>query len=382
MPKLSEEEIKKKIADGAIFAISIDTAVFDRYGCNLDFPVLKRLDQFKSSSTQVLFSEIIIKEVEGHIAKAAVETQRTLRKALKKQASRWKKDLDKITIPDELELGGDPKSTAKTQVANFVDAVGGKIVPANGSPEIVEELLRRYFAVEPPFESKEDKKHEFPDGFALLSLESVAKDKGKLILSISPDKGWNDFSEQSEHLVCVQDLNVALSYFNEAGHLLANKTMAMCRDGTATDLINEIQNTIQDRLDDCDFNPDGSSPFSFESEPIGAGLQRVDVESASPPVVINVDEDEITFTTNVETLISFEASFTFYVKDGVDKDYIRLGSEYFVVEQRVKLQLAITVESETSPQPRVVNVEVAKKHIEVDFGNIEPFEEDPNHERY
>jgi hypothetical protein len=45
MPDLSEAEIKAKIGDGTIFALSIDTAVFDKYGCHLDFAVLNKLDQ-------------------------------------------------------------------------------------------------------------------------------------------------------------------------------------------------------------------------------------------------------------------------------------------------------------------------------------------------
>jgi hypothetical protein len=63
MPDLSEAEIRAKIADGTIFGLSIDTAVFDKYGCNLDFAVLNRLDQFKGSSTALLFSEIVVNEL-------------------------------------------------------------------------------------------------------------------------------------------------------------------------------------------------------------------------------------------------------------------------------------------------------------------------------
>jgi hypothetical protein len=58
MPTMTENEIKAKIADGTFFGVSVDTAVFEKYGCNLDFRVLNRLDQFKPGPIKVLFSEI------------------------------------------------------------------------------------------------------------------------------------------------------------------------------------------------------------------------------------------------------------------------------------------------------------------------------------
>lgn len=88
MPILTEEEIKAKIADGSIFAISVDTSVFDRYGCNLDFAVLKKLGQFATGSTRVLLSEIVVNEVKGHVARDAEDSQRKLKKAIKEQGKR------------------------------------------------------------------------------------------------------------------------------------------------------------------------------------------------------------------------------------------------------------------------------------------------------
>jgi hypothetical protein len=71
MPTMSESEIKAKIADGAIFAVSVDTAVFDKYSCNLDFKVLNKLDQFKTGPIKVILSEIVVNEIKTHIARDA-----------------------------------------------------------------------------------------------------------------------------------------------------------------------------------------------------------------------------------------------------------------------------------------------------------------------
>ncbi|RWP38751.1 hypothetical protein [Mesorhizobium sp.] len=70
MPELQQTDVKARIADGTISAISIDTAIFDKYGCNLAHAVLARLDQFKKGGVNLILSEIVVKEVTKHIAVA------------------------------------------------------------------------------------------------------------------------------------------------------------------------------------------------------------------------------------------------------------------------------------------------------------------------
>jgi hypothetical protein len=91
-----------------------------------------------------------------------------------------------------------------------------------------------------------------------------------------------------------------------------------------------------------------------------------DPETASAPIVIAVDEKTVTFTTNVKALIAFEANF---------------GSERISVEDEIEFQLVITVFRDIDPEPRVVDVQVAKEHLAVDFGEIF-CNEDPTHEKY
>ena len=109
-------------------------------------------------------------------------------------------------------------------------------MPASGENDVSVEVLRRYYATEPPFGFSENKKYEFPDAFALLSLEDIARQENRLLLCVSPDKGWQSFAEQSDFLVCVPKLELALSYFNESGRNVANRTVAMWQDEKAPKL--------------------------------------------------------------------------------------------------------------------------------------------------
>ena len=212
----------------------------------------------------------------------------------------------------------------KSQIADYLAAIGAEVVPATGAIDVSGELLRRYFATEPPFEAKDQKKHEFPDGFALLSLEAFARPKQKLILCVSPDKSWKSFAAQSDSLVCETDLNLALSYFNDSGRTTADQVMALWKGEAALELSEGVEHAFEYRFDDADFHPDGLSGLEFDSEPTSAVMQFVDLETASDPVVIAADDETVTFTINVEAVVAFEASFSFYVKDGIDKDYISL----------------------------------------------------------
>ena len=162
------------------------------------------------------------------------------------------------------------------------------------------------------------------------------------------------------------DLELALSYFNDSGRNVADQTMTMWKSGTAPELDTEVEHAFEYRLSGTDFEADGWSLFNYEIEPIGAVMQWVNLETASAPIVIAADEKAVTFTTNVKALVAFEANF---------------GSERISVEDEIEFELVITVLRDIDPEPRVVDVEVAKKHLAVDFGEIF-CSEDPTHEKY
>lgn len=383
MPKLSDDEVKAKIADGSISALTIDTNVFDKYGCNLDFAIFRRLDQFAGSAVAVLFSEIIVREVMRHIAEEAAETQRALKKALLAHGKRWKIDPAEVAPVASYRAEDDSAVVADEQFEIFRGAVNGVVVPALGMNDRTHEILDRYFSVITPFENKDAKKNEFPDAFALMSLEAHAQREGMSILCVSADKGWADFCAESERLVCIADLNQALSFFNESGRLVAEAAINLLRAGQTEEMTSAIESAIEYRLDDVDFNADGWSSVEFETEPLSATLQSVDWEAAGAPVVIAADDDVVTFTTLVAARVSFEASFRFEVRDSIDRDYVSLGSEDVSKDVTVDFELAITVPRDPDEGMDSIEVEVARRHIQVDFGTVEPFQsENPHHERY
>src|SRR5262252_3917103 len=141
MPIMTDHEIKTKIADGTVFGISIDTAIFVRYGCNLDFSVLNKLDQFKNGLIEVLFSEIVINEVKDHIARKAEDSRRQLISAIRTQSKQWKIQVDISELFTALAVTGDARSAARDQFEHYLSSVGGIVVPATSPADVSAELL-------------------------------------------------------------------------------------------------------------------------------------------------------------------------------------------------------------------------------------------------
>lgn len=383
MPKLNDHEIKAKIADGSISAISIDTSIFDRYQCNLGFAVLRKLDQFLDGDIAVLLSEIVISEVEGHIARNAFETERALKNAIAAYKRRWKLSAKQSSDLDASLIQTQPDEISTSQVEDYVAAVGAQVVSAAANVEITRDVLRRYFATEAPFEAGGKKKNEFPDAFALVSLEKWGEKAKALVLCVSADKGWIDFGEKSEHLVVIDDLDTALSFFNDAGRLVADELVALLRAGVVTSVTEPIESALQSRLDDNDFHAEGWSSVEFETEPLAATMQFVEWGELSNPVVVAADEESVTFTSAISLKVGFEANFSFSIRDGIDRDYVSLGSEEAYKEESITFEMALTVSRETKPEPEILEVEIANRFIEIDFGTVEPFQsEHPYHEKY
>lgn len=381
MPVMTDEQIRAAVADGTVFALSLDTSIFERHSLDYGGPVLRKLDQFKSSETRILISEIIASELKAHTTRLTFETQRDLKAAIRKHSHRWALAVPEDQLLAPFQLEDDAHAAAQQQVDDYLDRIGAEVLPAGAPAADTEEVLRRYFAVEAPFEDK--KKHEFPDAFALVSLASAAAAERRLVLCVSADGGWRRFAESSDHLAVIADLNLALSFFNETGRSTAEQIIALLRAESVVELMSGIEAALESRIADAEFDATGWSSVDFEIDTVGASLVSVEWDTVTAPTVIAADDEGVTFTFEVRVQANFEASFHFEVRDSVDRDYISLGSEDVEKEQDIMLQVSATVSRESEPEFELYEAEVVSKRITVDFGEVEPFQsENPHYEKY
>ena len=157
-------------------ALCIDTNIFRETGYALDKGLPAQLAQFAESPVQVVISEIVHREMKRHLAEFVGKARAALEKGLKEvqqemqasegAASRARKAI--LTNESDAEV-------AQRRLEQFYERCGATVLPADSVTG--REVLERYFSQEPPFAATGDKKQEFPDAFALMSIEKWAESR-------------------------------------------------------------------------------------------------------------------------------------------------------------------------------------------------------------
>ncbi|MBB3971853.1 PIN domain-containing protein [Hansschlegelia beijingensis] len=230
-------------------------------------------------------------------------------------------------------------------------------------------MLQRYFSSQPPFRGAVSKKAEFPDAIALLALEAWAEQQDTTVLAISRDGDWRAFAEGSTRLVCTPNFTGALNLFNQAGQRVVHRAVELLKAGQAPDVEHDLNIAIQAWLDEADFEVEARSSFHFEAEPESASQQTWTI--ASPPQVLSLEGDEVTFSMELDCLIRFVAQFDLSVRDSIDGEYVRLNTQSDDVESSHRVSVSVTINRALDPEPSAVEVEVNRRRLHVDFGNID-----------
>ena len=371
MPVLRGDEIETMIGDGSIAGMAIDTSIFDRYRCDLDHPRLQRLDQLAESKLQLYLPEIVVRELRNHIARLAAESQAAVRKAFSDHNRRWQLELDTAA----LQLEADPIAEADRQVTRFLRRTGGKEIPLAGAEDLTAQAVERYFRSAPPFEVREQKKHEFPDAFALLSLEALAGRRKRIILCVSADKGWERFCAESEDLAWVADLDSALSFLNASGRTRAEEVARRLREaGVGTLERQAVRGAFRHRLRELDFIAEARSSLDYTATPIREDLNKIEFATTSHPLVIEATKEEVTFTLKVKARVIFTARFDFHAGGGGDHELVELASVERDTDKVLAYDVIMTVTREDKGLGSILHVVVDRPLARVRFGTIEPFE--------
>lgn len=384
------EIAKTKILDGTIGAISVDTCIFTEAGYRLDTGILKRLEQFKDNAFQLAFSEITIREIRGHIVRDTEEARVKLIGALRGVGKYWAVQSEKQEfVLTELLGAKTAKDIALKRLQDFGNRCGIHLVDAKTTLDIPE-LLNRYFNTQPPFESSAEKKSEFPDAIALLSLQAWAKKRNTSVLFVTKDKGCKAFCKASEYLYAVDDLREALTLIQERD---AHRS-ALCKiietkiaKGDYPDLLESITSKINEHIWDIDWIPDASSSYYYDEE-LGeveavsgkfAGYQGLAELKA-----VDYRGDLLVAQASIEVVVDAACSFSFSMKDGFDHDMVHIGDATARVKEKVTVDILLTFDNPASDTPEAIEIELISSRQTLDFGSVEPdySDEDPNGEHY
>lgn len=372
---MTANEIQAEIAAGNISAITLDTSAFGKPSeMSLEHGLLARLRQFSGTGVQFVMSDVVLKEVESHMAKGATDSLSQLERAMKAVGGSWnipraKRDVARTELTDNES----PREMARRRVEAFADDTECTIIKAAEHANM-ERLVRGYFASEPPFADKATKKNEFPDAIALMSLDGWAEAVKTKILVVSSDDDWARYCATSERLVLVRSLSEAFRLFNADAEVACAALSLMLNSGDIPQWHEAIQEAAQRHVDSMWFMAEADSMFQYEdeiNEVVVLGVEFSAGNDALTPIEMN--EESLVAEVSVSVELEVTGDFSFYVTDNIDKDNVNMGGATVTCTDTIELRMLITFVGHTEDDAEIENIEVegGNRHY-VSFGSVEP----------
>lgn len=387
MPK--DIDIENEIRNGLIGAITLDTSIFGKpEDTSLETPLLRRVEQFKGTDVKFVLPDVVVLEVKAHLEALAADAQTKLHRAMRLLERSWSTSKTSVSEAAETLLGGEtPATVTEKRLEAFIKRTGCMQLQATGRAD-VGELIQRYFSHAAPFSEKEEKKYEFPDAIALLTLESWAASAGTKVLVVSKDGDWKRFCDDSKNLIFVDKLGPALGYFHKdkgvACKLLFERLIVGDEhEVEKNNLRNAIEVAIQRHVDLMTFVPEASAAYFFEDEVVEVAVGDYAVDQGDRFIPIDMGDDYLVAELLVRVEVDITADFTFLLKDWIDKDYIRFGSASVTKTESLELTVVVTFTGEIPGAPEIGDIEVdGDTYQHVDFGSIEPDMHDSTDEEF
>ena len=229
-------------------------------------------------------TDVVLKEIVGHRMEPVVEAAEKLQSSI--TALQRLATLDFSPTRDQVEqmnLLTAAEQRFDCEVRQYVTQCRGEVLPLSDiDPEL---LFIKYFAGEPPFGLRADKKSEFPDAAALLLLEQRAEALNTKAIVASRDTGWKGFAEQSEHLYCVSSLEDLAALFAATGahaQAVKERITAAVNDENSV-LRGQLTEKLEEHISDAYWDTEElySGGHRFEAEKDSSTLRSYSVKDNS-----------------------------------------------------------------------------------------------------
>ena len=166
-------------------ALTIDTSIFIKNGLKLNKGLLAQLHQFKDNPINLILSDIVYRELKSHLDKKEKETKSKIESALNDASNYLNCCIDDIEeIKSLIKLNYEAESISELMLEEFIRKCGIELVKGEEYCEI-KSLIDMYFQNLAPFKESGNKKSEFPDAIALLSLQYWVKENNNNLFAVS-----------------------------------------------------------------------------------------------------------------------------------------------------------------------------------------------------
>lgn len=360
-------------------AITIDSNSFIHAGIAFETGLLGQLKQFKDGPVDLILSEIVVREVLKHLLQMTKKERDAGLQAVRK--------LEQLgLIPDE-DLTAfkatsakltDSREAARVRLGRFIIATGAETVAA--SLCAMDELFKLYFTASAPFVSTGDKKFEFPDAIALLSLEKWAEKGDKRVLAVSADKGWAAYAEGSARIDVKADLAEALETLQEhaeAAEAAVATFMKSVEEGQLPGAAKSIDDMLTGALENWTFAAEGNSVMHLENDSsmlrhgsysLGDNKDDYDI------TIVRLGHDVAVARVGANFSAVAEAEFSLAAWDSIDKEYVGMGGASAETEVDFDGAFLLTLYGDLSGPAEDIeigDVEIVEAVDSVDFGEVE-----------
>lgn len=366
---------------------SLDTNVIQSLGYKFDVGALHKLALQRPEWMRLQLTEIVEREVKAHRMVSVLEAIQQLSSASDKLARA--SGMDMISVNNAFEVLNIERSASTAfdeQIKKFVDRLGGSVLPIEG-PSLAKEMFSRYFEEHPPFESKKDKKFEFPDAAALLVLDEYARSNNTLGILVSNDTGWASFAKASRFLFCVKSLDDFTALFASEG-ANAETVKRQLRESLSdplSPLARELERALGNHVEESSWTVGdlySSGNQRLEGDVYESSLASYDIDLPGINVWF-VDHDpsmclvELSTSIKAKVLVSVEV----FVWDSIDREELSIGSVEVTETTEFEVDVFLTYHGELLDQPPSeweVDIEIADGDYVIDVGEVDPDFSDPD----
>lgn len=284
--------------------VFLDTEVFDSNNFYFDSSVFRRLVELVEERTiNVHLTTITVREIEAHIVSYIEQGIKDI-KALQKERTVKVVGLIPDTpfqlIPKQFDIEL-LKQRLLDSFHMFLRAVRANIIPVEGVS--IEGVFDKYFGVVAPFGSGE-KKHEFPDAFALAGLDYWCEQNDSAIFVISNDNDMHNACEVSESLISLKSVHELFDVIAREQTELYEFALGLFNQHKG-----EIEELLRDNFPDLMLFIDMPESEVFDVEILSLEIDK--------ELAIEVRDDHATFDLDVEVEIRAEITYADLIVEDV-----------------------------------------------------------------
>ena len=373
-------------------ALTIDTSIFIQNGLKLNKGLLAQLHQFKDNPINLILSDIVYRELKSHLDRKEKETKSKIESALNDASDYLNcciNDMEKIK--SLIKLNYQAESISKLILEEFIRKCGIELVKGEKYCEM-KSLIDMYFQNLAPFKESGNKKNEFPDAIALLSLQYWVEENNKNLLAVSADNDWKNFALGKCNIEVIDDLAKAMDILNkqtdEALDSIIYEIELDLAKSQNSRMFESMYSAIENSINISEISAVSSFKYYIDDEQLS--LKNIYIlteenEKRLKVYIIDYDSDKITISITCEVMCEVEVAFNFSVWDSIDKEDVSLGGTRKIVEISYETDVLVNLYGnflDGLQNMDIDEIEVTHDSVFVDMGEISPFDDEDYGDEY